>query len=110
MGEDMAITAYFGETNCPQVTILSPQVGMRVTNSAATFRGTASDDTSVALVEFSINGEAFQAAAGTLNWSATVNLRPGTNHFRVRSVDTFGNVSTLNTRPLFYTSPSPRDS
>ena len=107
MSDSLALTAMFRETNAPTVVIVSPVSGARVTNSAASFMGSAADASGVARVEYALNEAAFQPASGTTNWSAPVSLRVGTNVFRVRSVDKAGNISTLASRSVFYSVTSP---
>ncbi len=62
------------------------------------FRGTASDDTDVAGIEFKVSGQAgFQVARGTTSWKAVV--RPDKNKrktvVRVRAIDSAGNKSSF---------------
>ena len=102
MSEGAALTAIFRETNKPLVAIVSPLADARVTSDAATFTGTASDASGVARVEFAMDDGAFLPATATTDWSAPVTLHPGTNVFRVRSVDNAGNISLTASRPVFY--------
>ncbi len=62
------------------------------------FRGTASDDTDVAGIEFKVSGQGgFQVAKGTTSWKAVV--RPDKNKritvVRVRAIDSAGNKSSF---------------
>ncbi|MGB0126248.1 MAG: Ig-like domain-containing protein, partial [Rhodocyclaceae bacterium] len=60
----------------------------------ATITGTATDAAGVAAVEWRLGSGAFQAAAGTTNWSAAVALPGlGSHTISVRARDNLGNVS-----------------
>ena len=93
--------------NAPTVAITSPASGARFTNDAVTFTGSAADASGVARVDYALNEAGFQPASGTTNWNASLNLRAGTNVFRVRSVDQAGNVSALASRSVFYSVTTP---
>jgi uncharacterized repeat protein (TIGR02543 family) len=82
----------------PKVSITAPANGANVTSSFFLLQGKASDNVAVAQVQYRLENaagtNAYQAANGTTNWSATVtNLIPGANTVRVLAFDTSGNVS-----------------
>jgi hypothetical protein len=70
-----------------------------VSNAVFTVRGTASDNVQVANVWLQLNGGVWTNAAtanGWTNWSAALNLIPGTNTVSAFAVDAAGNVSATN--------------
>ena len=76
----------------PLVTIGSP-ANLQVFNaSAITASGTASDNVAVAKVEVSLNNGTWQAATGTIDWSAPLTLVLGPNFIRARATDTSNNT------------------
>ena len=76
----------------PLVTIGSP-ANLQVFNaSAITVSGTASDNVAVAKVEVSLNNGTWQAATGTIDWSAPLTLVLGPNFIRARATDTSNNT------------------
>ncbi len=83
-----------------------------ITNSSFTFSGTASDaHSSIALVEYNLNGSGWQTAAGTSSWSATVNtgaLSEGVHEFNIRFTDSVGNESAALTRNFMYDASVPQ--
>lgn len=96
------------DINKPTVAIISPKNNARLTNTPVIVTGTAKDATStpntgVALVLYSVNAGAPQLAATAnqfSNWTANVNLIPGTNAFVVTALDYRGNFKT-NARSFF---------
>ena len=82
--------------------INSPKNFSRLTTVPILLAGKASDDVGLDRVEFRINNEAFQPALGTTSWQARVNLQPGQNVIRVRSVDLADNTSFEATRFFTY--------
>lgn len=99
------------ETTRPVATVVEPAVlpppdVPRTTNATLRFSGTASDNQ--ALSRVLIDGPSGRSVAdGTTNWSIDVPLRPGTNDIVVRSLDAFGNLSTGETRRVFYSLKRP---
>ena len=91
----------------PTVAIRSPGTNAWITNASMTVRGVARDNVEVARVEYQLGTNEFQAVSGTTNWSADLVLAPGTNLFRVRSVDGSNNVSAVASRKFVYTQLSP---
>ena len=55
-----------------------------------------------ATVFVAVNGGPYLPASGSINWSLTLPLKPGTNVFQVIAVDAAGNVSKPETRTVFY--------
>jgi|GEM_PF-1730918 len=96
----------------PSVAFTSPAAGALVTGSTITVHGTASDNVAVAEVEYRLENasgtNAFQTAAGTNSWSATIaNLIPGPNTVRVEAIDTSGNKSAAAARVFNYVLRTP---
>jgi hypothetical protein len=99
-GNAVLIFNFVRDTTPPTVTIKSPATGVDVTSSTVLVRGTAHDNVAVASVYYQLenaNGTtAWQLAAGTDTWSATItNLIPGPNTLRVEAYDTSTNVSAV---------------
>jgi hypothetical protein len=87
------------DTNPPVVAIFSPTAGQTFTASLVTVAGTATDagtpSSGVAVVQVRINGGDWQAASGTTNWSASVNLDLGSDLIEARSQDNAANYSAV---------------
>ena len=99
MATNLTFTANFVDTNKPTLSITNPVAGQRVSNAVFVVIGTVSDNWQVSNVVCQLNGGAWSNAApanGGSNWTATVNLIPGTNKVAAYAVDTSGNVSTTN--------------
>ncbi len=86
----------------PPVDLTPPEIEVKgkkratIAGNRAVFRGTASDDSGIAKVEFKVPGKrGFKAARGTENWKAIV--RPSKNKrksvIKIRAVDGAGNQS-----------------
>jgi subtilisin family serine protease len=87
----------------PGVTLTAtPRAGARLTSAFVSLAGTASDSSGLDRIEILVNDAPAQTAIGTSQWSAQINLEPGLNLVRVRSVDLAGNVSKEVTRTWFY--------
>ena len=99
MASNLTLQVNFVDTNRPTVSITNLASGQRVTNAVFTVKGTASDNWQVSNVVCQLNGGAWSNAATAnvwTNWTAVVNLIPGTNIVAAYAVDTSGNVSTTN--------------
>ena len=99
--------AFAPDVTPPKVTITSPAAGANLTNASFLLQGNASDNVTVAQVQCRLENaagtNAYQAADGTTNWSATVaNLIPGPNTVRVRAFDANSNVSPTVARTFNY--------
>ncbi len=97
-----------GDAVSPSISITDPADGARLNESMLSVNGTASDDTSVALVELQLNGGAWQTVTGTTVWTGSVNLVSGTNMVQVRSRDSAGNNSAIASILVTYSPPDPR--
>ena len=90
----------------PTLSITNPsKSGERWSNSVFTVTGTAKDNVGVADVLVALNGGDWQPATTTnnwTNWTAQINLIPGTNVLQAYAVDTSGNDSITNTVKLDY--------
>ncbi len=110
MASNLVFTANFVDTNRPTVTITSPTAGQLWSNSVFTVTGKATDNVAVTNVLISLNNGAWGQATNLsqwTNWSATVNLTPGTNTVAVYSVDSSGNLSPTNQVKLVYILSAP---
>ncbi|MEO7678049.1 MAG: Ig-like domain-containing protein, partial [Verrucomicrobiota bacterium] len=90
------------ETVKPTVVITTPPAGARLGTPDTILKGTASDDTAVAVVLYSLNGTSFRSAEGTTSWEASIALLPGENIVQVKSVDSSGNESEVLSRTITY--------
>lgn len=67
---------------------------VKTSKAKATIKGTAADDKAVTAVQYKGKKGGYKAAKGTVNWSFKAKrLRPGTNRFFVRAVDSAGQSS-----------------
>jgi len=81
----------------PTISLITPANGATVTGVVAV-TGTASDNVAVAKVEVSIDGGAWTLAAGTTNWTYSLNtlgLLNGLHTISARATDGSSNVSPL---------------
>ncbi len=72
--------------------VISQINGSKVSKSKLTLTGTSTDNVGIAKVEVQVNGGAWITATGTTAWSATVDLKSGSNTLVVRVTDTAGNT------------------
>ena len=99
MASNLTLQVNFWDTIKPTVNITNLTTGQRVSNAVFTVKGTASDNWQMSNVVCQLNGRAWSNAATAnvwTNWTAAVNLIPGTNTVAAYAVDTSGNVSTTN--------------
>ncbi len=84
----------------PEVQVLSPTEGQQINTCTFTINGTSHDYwTGVSQIEVSIDGGAWQAAAGTNSWSFDWEITAnGPHQIRVRGTDAAGNtdIKTVN--------------
>ena len=107
MRSNLVLRANFVDATPPSVSITSPAPSLKVFSAAATVLGTAADNVGVTRVEVQLNGGGFTAAVGTMNWSASLTLAPGTNRLRARSFDAASNSMTSAERTLVYAPLAP---
>ena len=96
MASNLMLQASFVDTNRPLISITNLTAGQRWSNFVFTAKGTATDNWQVASVQYQLNGSAWASATGTTNWSAPLNLTPGTNTIAAFATDTSGNNSLTN--------------
>ena len=99
MASNLTLQVNFWDTIKPTVNITNLTAGQRISNGVFTVKGTASDNWQMSNVVCQLNGGAWSNAATAnvwTNWTAAVNLIPGTNIVAAYAVDTSGNVSTTN--------------
>ena len=86
----------------PIISVAAPAANVRLTNATVLAKGASGDNSkTIKKVLYQLNGDSWLPAAGTTNWSVLLNLVPGTNTFRVYSVDSSGNTSLTNSRSVF---------
>lgn len=88
----------------PKLTITAPISGQRWSNSVFTVNGTssASDASQITNIWYQLNNEAWTNAKGNTNWSAILNLAPGTNMVRAYAVDNYGLTSVTSSVTFDY--------
>jgi uncharacterized repeat protein (TIGR02543 family) len=99
MASNLTLQVNFADVTKPTLSITNLTAGQRVSNAVFTVQGTASDNWQMSNVVCQINGGAWSNAATAnlwTNWTAAVNLIPGTNTVAAYAVDTSGNISTTN--------------
>ena len=110
MVTNLQLQANFLDTNKPVLSITNLTAGQHVSNAVFTVQGTASDNWQVGNVTYQINTTGWSnAISGNSwsNWSAAVNLLPGTNTLAAYAVDTTGNRSGTNTLNFVYIVSAP---
>jgi len=96
------------DTTQPVLSVTEPTARlMVVSNAQFTITGVASDNVGVSNVVIQIGEGASLLASGTNQWSATVELVPGTNVLTMTAEDAAGNVSAVVTRTVVYVAFSP---
>lgn len=99
MASNLMFIASFIDTNKPLLSITNLVAGQRWSSAVFTVRGTAGDNWQVGNVWYQLNGlewsNAVTVTAWT-NWSAALNLVPGTNSIKAYAIDSSGIVSTTN--------------
>jgi hypothetical protein len=87
------------DTTAPTVSIGSPATGSTVSGTVAV-QGSAADNASLAAVDVSVDGGAWQRATGTAAWTwswPTSSVADGTHMLTARATDAAGNTSTAST-------------
>ncbi len=105
MASNLTLQANFADTNKPTLSITNPVSGQRVSNAVFTVMGAAGDNWQVSNVVCQLNGGAWSNAVTAnlwTNWTAAVNLIPGTNTVAAYAMDTSGNASTTNSVSFQY--------
>ena len=110
MASNLTFIANFVDTNRPTVVITAPTANQRWSNEVFTVKGTASDNAALASVQYQLNGAGWNPATTANNWSnwtAALNLTPGTNTLKVYATDLTGNNSTTNSMSFIYVLSAP---
>ena len=94
------------DTTMPSLTITSPVIGQRLTNSVWAVTGQASDNVQVSAVYYQVLGQSWTLAT-TANswatWSGNIILTvPGTNYIQAYAVDSSGNQSVIHSQMIDY--------
>ncbi len=101
MASNLVFVAVFEDDSRPTIKVTSPRTNARVTGSAVTVTGTASDNVGVVAVQCRVNNGSWMAAtgpAGFATWTAAnQSIVSGANTVQVYAVDAAGNISTTNT-------------
>ena len=103
MQSNLVLTATFVDVTKPVLTITAPVAGQRWSNEVFTAAGKVTDNGPVAGVSYQLNGGDWspaQSANGWSNWTATLNLAPGTNTLRAFATDAAGNRSATNSQSV----------
>jgi hypothetical protein len=96
MVSNLTLQANFTDTNRPALSIANLTAGQRLSNPVFMVQGTATDNSRIASVQYHLNGGTWTNATGTTNWSALLNLTPGTNMVAAFATDGTGNNSPTN--------------
>jgi hypothetical protein len=102
---NLVLTATFVDALKPVLRITAPTRNQRWSNSVFTVRGTAADNGFVTVVKYQLNGGAWLDAVSTngwTNWTAGVNLQPGSNVIRAFALDADSNASATNTATVTF--------
>ncbi len=105
MDSNLTFTANFADSTAPTLAITTPKAGLSVSNAAFTATGTAKDNVGVTSVLFQLNSGLWVPASttnGYTNWSANLNLSPGTNTLKAYALDGNNDSSTTNTVSFVY--------
>ena len=102
MAPNLTLQAAFVDVQKPVVTITNLTAGQRVGSAVFVVKGTASDNWLVSNVWLQLNSGGWFNATGTNNWSASLNLSPGTNSLQVYATDNSGNLSANSTVTFDY--------
>ena len=105
MESNLVFNASFVDTLPPTNLITAPTPGQQWSNSVFIATGKATDNLLVTNVFFSLNhGGWSEVDPGNnfTNWTAELNLSPGTNTFATYAVDSSGNISKTNTVNFVY--------
>ena len=105
MDWDLSFTAVFVDVARPTNTITSPTVNQFWSNAVFTVTGTARDNVEVTNLWYQLNSTGWIPGAttnGWTNWTAVVNLTPGTNTVEAYALDSVGNRSTTNRVSFVY--------
>lgn len=88
------------------VTITSPAAGAKVSTPQVTISGTTSGSIAASFVQYRVENAsgigAYVAATGVANWSGAINLTPGPNTIRVRSLNAANAVVAETSRAISY--------
>src|SRR5258706_7498437 len=99
MQANLTLNANFIDGAAPTVSFVSPKLNLQWTNATFTVTGTAADNVAVGNVFYSLNGNLWtnaMTANGWTNWTASLDLTPGTNTIQAYAVDSSGNRSATN--------------
>jgi hypothetical protein len=105
MVTNLMLQANFLDVTKPTLLITAPTAGQRWSNAVFNLTGTASDNWLVTNVQYQVNGSGWNNAnSGNhwSNWTAAVNLAPGTNAIGAYAVDSSGNLSLTSSVSLDY--------
>jgi Divergent InlB B-repeat domain/Bacterial Ig domain len=105
MASNLDLRAVFIDSLKPSVTFFKRSSEPVFAADSYLIRGRATDNAGVAGVYYKLNDGSWQTAQtfnGWIDWTATINLLPGTNWLFAYGIDTSGNASTTNATPIIY--------
>ncbi len=105
MQSNLCVQVTFADTAKPTLTVTAPTTGQRWSNAVFKVAGRVADNGPVSAVWYQLNTNDWATAATTnnwTNWTAMVELLPGTNVLTAYAVDAGGNRSTTNTARCTY--------
>jgi hypothetical protein len=100
LNNDISLQANFEKTTQPVLAITNLTAGQRLSNGVVSIEGQAESTWGVSNIWLNLNGGGWTLANGTTNWSAEVNLVPGTNLLRACALGFSGKYSPTNMVPV----------
>ena len=105
MRSNLTLQANFVDVARPTLAITNLPLAGNISNELFVIKGKAGDNLEVTNVYYNFNHTSWIMADTTnswTNWSASLNLAPGTNFFSAYATDSTGNVSLTNTVKFVY--------
>ena len=102
---NLTLQVNFVDVTKPAVAITAPTVNQRLSNAVFSVTGTASDNAQLTNVAYQLNGAGWSPGStgnSWSNWTAAVNLTPGTNILQAYATDGAGNKSPTNSVSFVY--------
>lgn len=105
MASNLTLAANFIDIAKPTLSITNVAPGQHWSNALFTLKGTTTDNFAVTNVSYNLNSNGWNPTdyvPGKTNWSAPINLVPGTNAILAYAVDATGNTSLTNMVKIVY--------
>ena len=102
MQSNTVLTATFVDVQKPTLKVAAPKASAKLSNDVVQATGTVKDNSIHGTVYCRANNDAWTPASGWTNWTAPVNVTPGTNMLQFYAQDAAGNCSITNTVKVNY--------